>query len=141
MAKSMAVGTTFSINSKAVGGLKSIGGVEVNADQAEVTSLDNTTGYKEYLAGFKDGGEVPLSGYLDGEDDGQEECYTLLNSGAAKACVITFPSTIGKKWTFTGVVTKFATSVDVNDAITFDCTIKVSGQPVLADVTPPSSGG
>ena len=58
MGKSRSVGTKFTIGGKTVGGLTSIGGVEVSSETSDVTSLDNADGYKEFLGGFKDGGEV-----------------------------------------------------------------------------------
>lgn len=132
MSKSNSVGTTLKVNSKSVGGVTSIDGVSVSADEIEVTALDNSTGYREFLQGFKDGGEVSVSGFLDGVDNGQAELYTLLESGASTTVLIIFPSAIGKTWTFTAFVKEFTTGVDVDNAITFDVTLRVSGQPVLA---------
>lgn len=144
MGKSASVGTVLKVgtgsSAKSVGGLTSIAGVEVTADSIDVTALDNSSGYREFLAGFKDGGEVPISGFLDGADDGQEELYTLLGSGAVSSFAIIFPTAIGKTWSFSAVVTGFSTNVDVDNAITFDVTLKVSGAPTLAD-TPTSGGG
>ena len=132
MAKSRSVGTKFTIDTKPVGGLSSIGGVEVSSDTTEVTALDNTSGYKEYVGGFKDGGEVPLEGFLDGEDAGQDAMYAALEDQEEHDFSIVFPSAIGKTWTFKGVVTKFATSAAVNDAVKYSAAIKVSGKPTLA---------
>lgn len=138
MAKSRSVGTKLLIAPKsgntdvAVGGLKSISGIDVNADEVEVTDMGNTDGYREYLPGFKDGGEVPVSGYMDGEDNGQDRMYELLESGDVVDCKIQFPAKIGKTWSFKAGVTKFTTSAEVDDAITFDATLKVSGKPTLA---------
>ena len=132
MAKSRSVGTKFTIDTKPVGGLSSIGGVEVSSDTTEVTALDNTSGYKEYVGGFKDGGEVPLEGFLDGEDAGQDAMYVALEDQEEHDFSIVFPSAIGKTWTFKGVVTKFATSAAVNDAVKYSAAIKVSGKPTLA---------
>lgn len=131
MAKSRSVGTKFTVDAKAVGGLSSIGGVEVSSDTTEVTALDNTSGYKEYVGGFKDGGEVPLEGFLDGADAGQDAMYAALEDQEEHDFAIVFPQAIGKTWTFKGVVTKFATSVAVNDAVKFSAAIKVSGKPTL----------
>ena len=130
--KSSSVGTVLTVDAKVIGGLKSISGIEISADSIDVTDLGNSTGYKESLPGFKDGGEVACSGFMDGADEGQTQLYTLLNSGAVVTCTIKFPTAIGKTWTFQAGVTKFATGVSVEDAITFDVTLKVSGQPVLA---------
>lgn len=138
MAKSRSVGTKLLVAASAgstktaVGGLKSISGIDASADDVEVTDMGNTDGYREYLPGFKDGGEVTVSGYLDGEDAGQARMLELLDSGDVVGCEIKFPTKIGKSWTFKAGVTKFTTSADVDDAITFDATLKVSGKPTLA---------
>lgn len=142
MAKSNAVGTTLTINNKVVGGLKTINGIDVSADSIDVTDLANSSGYREKLPGFKDVGDVSCSGFMDGEDEGQEECYELLNSGDVVTGKITFPRKIGKTWTFRAGVVKFTTGADVEDAVTFEIGLAVSGQPVLADTpTTPGSGG
>ena len=133
MAKSRSAGTKFTIDTKAVGGLSSIGGVEVSSDTTEVTALDNTSGYKEYVGGFKDGGEVSLEGFLDGADAGQEAMYAALEDQEEHEFAVVFPTAIGKTWSFKGVVTKFATSAAVGDAIKYSAAVKVSGKPTLAD--------
>lgn len=132
MAKSRSVGTKFNIDNTAVGGLTSIGGVEIAAETTDVTSLDNTTGYKEYLGGFKDGGEVPLEGFMDGEDAGQDAMYAAMEDQEIHQFSIAFPAAIGKTWTFPGVVTKFATSAALNDGIKYSASVKVTGKPTLA---------
>ena len=132
MSKSQSKGTKLTLDGTAVGGLTSIGGVEVSADSTEVSAMDNTTGYKEYLAGLKDGGEVPVEGYLDGADEGQDKMYQALNDEAVHKCAMVFPEAIGKTWSFDGIVTKFATSANMGDAIKFSAAIKVTGKPVLA---------
>lgn len=141
MAKSRSVGTKLKIAASSgetkveVGGLKSISGIEITADSTDVTDMGNTDGYREYLPGFMDGGEVGVSGYLDGEDGGQDRMLELMNSGDVVDCEIVFPTKIGKSWTFKAGVTKFSTSADVDDAVTFEASLKVSGKPVLAATT------
>lgn len=132
MSKSQSVGTKFLIDGKAVGGLSSIGGVEISADSTDVTAMDNTSGYKEYLGGFKDGGDVPLEGFMDGADEGQAAMYAALEDQKVHQCSIVFPEAIGKTWSFPGVVTKFATSAQVGDAVKFSSAVKVAGKPTLA---------
>lgn len=142
MGKSRSSGTKLMIGDVRVGGLKSIGGIEVSADTIDVTDLGNETGYREKLPGFKDAGEVSCSGFLDGEDAGQDKCYDLLKSGDVVECSIVFPKKIGKSWTFKAGVTKFSTSADVDDAVTFELTLAVSGEPELIDTpTTPQTGG
>lgn len=132
MSKSNAVGTTLKVNDKTVGGLSSINGIEITADTIDVTALDNATGYREKEPGFKDVGDLTCSGFLDGADEGQTECYTLLNSGETKACQIIFPAKIGKTWSFNASVIRFSTGAEVGGAVTFEMTLAVTGQPTLA---------
>ena len=70
MAKSRALGTKLIVNGKEVGGLSSINGIEISADNVDLTALDNTSGYREKEPGFKDAGEVTASGFMDGADQG-----------------------------------------------------------------------
>lgn len=141
MSKSRSVGTKLIVNGKVVGGLKSIGGIDISADATEVTDLGNEDGYKEYLAGFKDAGEVSASGYLDGENEGQDEVYDVLDSGDVVPCEIRFPAKIGKSWYFDAAVTKFTTGAEVEDAITFETALKVSGKPNLEKTKPAEAAG
>lgn len=130
--KAHSVGTKFMVGDTVVGGLKTINGIDVTSDTIDVTDLANTTGYREKLAGFKNVADVSLTGFLDGEDAGQDKCYELLNSGEATDCKIIFPPKIGKTWSFKGIVNKFTTNAELEDAVTFDAGLAVSGKPTLA---------
>lgn len=122
------IGTTSPV---AVAGLTSIGGLELSADTIDVTTLDSDGGYREFIAGFKDAGEVSLEGYFVPEaTKGQNELYTLFESGATSAFTIEFPNNIAK-WEFNGIVTGFGTGADLEDPLSFSATLKVSGAPTL----------
>ena len=127
-----ALGTKLQIGKDSpvtVAGLTSIGGLELSADTIDVTTLDNDGGYREFIAGFKDAGEVSLEGYLE-LNEGQEALYDLFESGETEDFTIQFPDNFGE-WEFKGVVTGFSTSADLEDPLSFSCTIKVSGKPTL----------
>ena len=71
MAGQRGLGTTFSFEKTGseqanitIGNLTSIGEVGADADEIDVTTLDSTGGYREYISGFKDAGEIALSGYF-----------------------------------------------------------------------------
>ena len=128
-----ALGTTLSIGTTTavtVAGLTSIGGLELSADTIDVTTLDSDGGYREFIAGFKDAGEVSLEGYLkSAAGEGQKELYDLFESGETEDFSIDFPN--GAKWAFKGIVTGFATGADLEDPLSFSGAIKVSGKPTL----------
>ena len=121
-----------------VGSLTSINGLEVSADTIDVTTLDSTDGYREFIQGFKDGGEVSVEGYLDvATGNGQKEMLDLFDSGEVKPFEIVFPATLNAKWAFNGIVTGFSTGASLEDPLSFSATIKVTGKPTLTvTVTP-----
>ncbi len=129
-----ALGTKLQIgtdNPVTVAGLTSIGGLDLSADTIDVTTLDSDGAYREFIAGFKDAGEVSLEGYLELETGkGQKELYDLFESGAEEQFTILFPNNMGS-WQFRGVVTGFSTGADLEDPLSFSATIKVSGKPTL----------
>ena len=129
-----ALGTKLQIGKDSpvtVAGLTSISGQELSADTIDDTTLDSDGANREFIAGFKDAGEVSLEGYLELEPEkGQKDLYDLFESGDVEDFTILFPDNMGS-WEFKGVVTGFSTSADLEDPLSFSCTIKVSGKPTL----------
>ncbi len=129
-----AFGTTFTWNNQVVGKLTSINGIEIAVDSVEVTTHDSADNYKEFIPGLIDAGEVSIEGNFDYTDTaGQHALLTDANSRTSRTGVITFPSSTGATWTFTG----FATNVKIGDASTdgvipFSATIKITGKPTFA---------
>jgi len=127
-----ALGTVLMKGTQKIGGLTSIGGIEITADTMDVTTLDSDGGYREFIGSFKDGGEVPIEGYFRPEDAGQIAMQTSLDEGQPEDYTIEFPTSPKAAWSFKGVVTGFKVGdVDVDGTVNFGATIKVSGKPVL----------
>lgn len=130
---SNSLGTKIKLGENAIANLTEISGLEISADTVEVTTLDSTDGYREFIGGLKDGGEVGVSGFFDPTTGkGQAEFLAALESGEVSDFAIEFPSSIGKKWTFKGIVTAFTTGVSLEDPLSFEGSIKVTGKPTLA---------
>jgi len=131
------LGTKLKIGSASpvtVAGLTSINGLELSADTIDVTTLDSDSGYRDFIGGFKDAGEVSLEGYFEPEEGkGQKELYDLFESGDVEDFVIEFPN--NAKWEFKGVVTGLSTGASLEDPLSFSATIKVTGKPTLT-ITP-----
>lgn len=133
------LGTTISKGGVNIGSLISISTPEKTADSKEATTLDVTDGYKRFVAGLKDGGEVTISGYFDSADAGQLALDTGFEAGTEDTYIITFPAAIGATFTFTAIITKYKPGdASLEDPMEFEATFKVSGKPELA-VT--ASGG
>lgn len=129
----VAMGTTLKKATVAIASLTSIDGVGVSADTIETTALDNESGYRSFVTSLKDAGEVSLSGHFEYEP--HSPLLADFEDGSLDTYTIEFPdagTTTGTTWTFSAVVTGFATSVELEDLISFEATLKISGKPTLA---------
>lgn len=127
MAKSRALGTTISFNAKAIKALTSIGEITPDSEELDSTTLDSSGGYREFLQGFKDSGEVTLTGYYDTTDAGQAEIITGYGSGDIKAVEIVFPNSAGGAEFQAYVKSYTLGAADVDGIIGFGATLRISG--------------
>ncbi len=136
MGKIKAKGTTLTLTSKAqtpvvsmIGSLSSIGEVAPTADEIDVTTLDSAGGYKEFVQGMKDAGEVPLSGFMDATvAKNQNMLITYFNTGETVEAEIEFPdgTTIG----FDCYVKGYSMgAAEIGGAVGFGATLRVTGEP------------
>jgi hypothetical protein len=109
-----------------------IGSVAITSDETEVTTLDNTSGFREFLQTFKDAGELPVTLVWDPALATHGETATglwgLMISGAVKKWQIEFPTTPPYVAEFDGFVKSFPTpAMTPDDALTAEVSIRVSG--------------
>lgn len=128
-------GTTLKRGVNAIAELTNIGGVEIKAETIDVTSHDSASGYREWILGLKDAGEISIEGnFIPGDTNGQIGLKTDLLAGTLQAFTITFPAALATVWTFNAIVSKFKINdaKSGNEAATFSATLKISGAPTLA---------
>lgn len=130
-----ALGTKLKKGTAAIANLTSISGLDVSADTIETTTLDSE-GYRTYIQGLKDAGEISISGYLDATaGKGHAELFADFEAGTVDNYTIEFPAAMKAKWEFGAIVTGFSTGAELEDLVSFEATLKISGQPTLT-VTP-----
>lgn len=139
MAGQKSLGTTIALGGKVIGNLKSIGEVGGTAEEIDVTTLDSDGGYREFLQGFKDAGEVAIQGFLlDNDKTNQSEVVRLFDNGENVQSVITFPSKA--TMTFNSFVKSYKIGPgEVEGAIGFSASIRVVGKPTYATATTPNA--
>jgi predicted secreted protein len=111
----------------AVGQINDIQPPSPTKETVDTTHMGSTGGYREFISGLKDGGEVTFqinfiyADYLifknNFENDDDPRRYRII-----------FPDTPPTYWDFTAIVTDIPTNAPTADKVTADITLKVSGQ-------------
>lgn len=112
--------------------LTSIGEIGVESEEIDVTTLDSSGGYKEFIAGQKDAGEVSLAGFVKSEAN-MEDMLALAEAQTVTDWSITFVS--GSVWTFSGFVKMWKEAESTVDGVRgFSGSIRISGAPTYTPV-------
>lgn len=114
-----------------------ITGPGLSREAPDATHMDSDEGYREFLPGLKDGGEIGIEGNFIPEDESQNATTGLLSEFASDVLGVfrlTFPSTTSPRpfWLLDGILTGFEPGMPVDDKMSFSASIKVSGPPTLA---------
>lgn len=136
--KLIGLGTTLSVKLTtastttytAIGGLVSLPGPNATADDADVTTLDNSDNFKTFLRGQVDPGELSLTLAYGSTDASSKKLGTALKDGALRTWKLTFSSTAVSAETFSGYVKGMGREIaGAASMISRSVTIKVSGSP------------
>ena len=93
-------------------------------DMTDVSSFDSTGGFREFISGFRDGGQVDLG--MNFTRDGFDDLNDDFETDTLVDYEIVFPGTIGT-YQFSGFVVS-GPDIDLAlDKISGSCSIKVSG--------------
>lgn len=110
----------------AIAEVNSITGPNLSRGTIDVTSLDSTGGYREFIGGFRDGGEVSLE--MNFTLDGYDKMKDDFESSVLRDYQIILPDTGATTFEFSGLVTAIGMGIPLDNKVTSSVTIKVSGQ-------------
>jgi len=114
--------------------LTSIGEIGVESDEIDVTTLDSTGGFKEYIAGFLDAGEVPLAGKIKSESN-MEDMLALALAQTVESWKVEFPG--GSTWEFEGFVKSWKEGESTVEGVReFNGSLRITGAPDYTAATP-----
>ena len=106
--------------------INSITGPGMTRDTIDVTSLESTGGYREFIASFRDGGTVNLSmNFTRTTYDTMKDDF---ESDDLQNYEIVLPDAENTTFEFSGLVVECPLSIPTDDKITADIVIKVSGE-------------
>ena len=107
--------------------VKSISGPELSRDTLDVTNMDSTGNFREFVATLQDGGSVSFDINLIGDNTSQNNLDTDMNNGTARNFQMLLPNVGATLYSFTGLVTGFSVAVEIDGIITASITIKITG--------------
>lgn len=132
MMATRAVGTVMKFAPKGgemvvVGRLSSVGEIAPEAEALDVTTLDSADGYREYIQGFKDSGELEVSGFHEKGDAGQAALRAAFETGEIGQVEISFAD--GTVVTFAAFVKGHTVgAAEVDGAVGFGAVLRISGR-------------
>lgn len=110
--------------------LTSIGEIGLENSEIDVTTLDSPDNYKEFIAGFKDAGEISLAGFVKSEAN-MEDMLELAENQSIETWEIIFPS--GAKWFITAFVKVWKEAETTVEGVRgFTGSLRGTGKPVYA---------
>ena len=122
-------------------GVKSMSGPSISRDVHDVTAMTSAGGWREFIGGLKDGGEVSFEANwlprdpTQGQDEGgfmaefdKDSCESR---GDWRILVPACPGEEEVMLEFEGIVTGQNLEIPMDDVMAFSGTIKVSGRPHL----------
>lgn len=124
------VGAVFTRDSVAIAEIRNITGPGMTRDFIDVTNLDSTGGFREFIGGFRDGGELTFS--MNFTVDGYGELLADYNSDTAQSYELILPDSGATTFSFSGYVTNLPLNITPDDAMTCDVTIKITGEVSMA---------
>jgi predicted secreted protein len=105
--------------------INSITGPTMTKDSIDVTSLDSTGGYREFITGFRNAGTIKLS--MNFTRASLDFMLTDYESDDAQHYEIVLPDAENTTIEFEGLVQEMPLSIPTADKITMDVTIQITG--------------
>ena len=106
--------------------VNSISGPSISRDNIDVTSLDSTGGYREFIGGFRDAGALQLT--MNFSRSTFELMKTDFESDTSQNYEIVLPDAENTTLEFVGLVTELPLEITADDKITSSVSLKITGQ-------------
>ena len=119
----------------AIAEVSSISGPGLSLDTIDVTHHSSTAGWREFVGGLLDAGEVSFDiNYLptDATHDASTGLIKDMTDRTVRNFQLVFPDASNTTWSFSALVTGFEPSEPVDDKLAASVTLKLTGQPTLA---------
>ena len=119
----------------AVAEVTKISGPKLKLDALDVTHMESTEGWREFVGGLLEGGEVGFDvNFLPANATQNAAAGLLLDlkNRTKRNFQIVFPDTSDTTWSFTALVTGCEVDASVEDKLSASLTLQITGKPTLA---------
>ena len=131
-------GTTLKIaiasatsSSTTIGNITNVGNTQTR-DTIDISTMDSTSKFREFIAGMADAGELTFTCNYDGSAAGTaNDLSTFYQAGTVYNTLVTFPD--ASTWTCNGLFSSLGHAIPFDDKISQDVTIKLTGVPTYTD--------
>jgi predicted secreted protein len=124
------LGSAFKRGATSVGEVLSIGAPSLSRDVVDATHMQSTEGWREFIAGLKDGGEATVEIQSKPSTPAYQAMVADFGNDSPESYSIEFPD--GSSWAFSAFITGLETSDPLDDKITTSATFKITGKPTFA---------
>lgn len=100
----------------------------IERETYDVTAHDSPNGWREFVGGLKDGGEVEIELNYDPRE--HDTLVADFEDDAPRNYRIVFPGTLGQ-WAFKAIMSGFESEAPHDDKLSATVTFKVSGKPTI----------
>lgn len=111
-----------------IGNVTNVSGPEIERETYDVTAHDSLNGWREFVGGLKDGGEITLD--LNYDPRKHDVLVADFEDAAPRDYKLTFPGTLGE-WALKLILTGFSQESPTDDKMSGSLKFKVSGKPVI----------
>ena len=111
----------------AIGNVTAVNGPEMERDTYDVTAHDGT-GWKEFIGGLKDAGEVSIT--LNYDPTKHDDLVEDFEDDVPRDYKMVFPGGIGE-WDLKLILTGFSQEAPVDDKLSAELKFKVTGKPTI----------
>jgi len=111
----------------------------MSAEEIDVSSFDSDGGYREFVGGFLDAGEISLEGNLTvSSASSVNSLVAAFNDGVVRNFHVVFPELLSTgpglfgsqsylRWVFNATVTGVETAAPYDDKLGFSATVRITG--------------
>lgn len=112
----------------AIASVTNVSGPETERDTYDVTAHDSANGWREFIGGLKDGGEISLE--INYDPRVHDDLIADYEDTAPRNYKLVFPDSLGE-WALKLILTGFKQEAPVDGKFSAEVKFKVSGQPTI----------